>query len=377
MSILNILASCFYIEGDRKYGYIFESSGEYRRGIDVVSVHSRRVQKTGGTTLIVSLPQEWARKVGLKPHDEVCMVEGSGGELIVWPSSLSEQESFEEGTLRVPADADPEEVLRLYISMYVMGFNTIRLEFGETGYRHTKELKEMIRRWLVGVEVVSENFYGLVTQCLPAHNGLQPLKVIERMADLAASMQRDALYAIENNDESLARDIIERDYDVDRFYHLIVRQLNIAVSNPRRVVSLGLRSAQEALSYIIVAKTIERAADHATSIASFMVRERRARSPPPELIRAGYEASALFTESKNALLKTDVTGARQIMKKIESLKRRLVHVMQEERVEYEMDAAIHMLGRDIYRIVEYSSDICEVTLNLGARYGIFVEKALK
>ncbi|MCS7125833.1 MAG: phosphate uptake regulator PhoU [Aigarchaeota archaeon] len=337
-------------------------------------VYSRKVQKTGGTTFIVSLPQEWVRNIGLKPHDELYMMEEPSGELILWPKFLDERESYEEGTVKIPADAGPEDILRLYISMYITGFNIIKLEFGETGYRHTKELKEMIRRWLVGVEIVSESFYGLVTQCLPTHDSLQPLKVIERMADLAASMQRDALYAIENNDEALARDIIERDYDVDRFYHFIVRQLNKGVSSPRRLATLGLKNIQEALSYIIVAKTIERAADHATSIANFMIRERRAKSPPPELIKAGYEASDLFTEAKTALLKTDVMKARQIMKKIELLERKLIEITQEEGVECEMDAAIHMLGRDIYRIVEYSSDICEATLNLGARYGVFTEK---
>ncbi|MEN2974785.1 MAG: phosphate uptake regulator PhoU [Candidatus Caldarchaeales archaeon] len=339
-----------------------------------MQIYSRRVQKTGGTTLIVSLPQEWVRRVGLKPHDEICLMEESGGELILWPTVYEEQESYGEGTIRVLADAEPEEVLRLYISMYITGFNIIRLEFGETGYRRTKELKEMIRRWLVGVEIVSESFHGIVTQCLPTHDSLQPIKVIERMADLAASMQRDALYAIENNDEVLARDIVERDYDVDRFYHFVVRQLNIGVSSPRKLATLGIRNLQDCLSYIIVAKTIERAADHATSIANFLIRNGNTKTPPPDLIKAGYEAGSLFTEAKKALLETDLSKANQVMKRIEALEQMLVNIIQREGIERETNAAVYMLARDIYRIAEYSFDLCEATLNLGARYKNFTEK---
>ncbi|MEM0481875.1 MAG: phosphate uptake regulator PhoU [Nitrososphaerota archaeon] len=337
-------------------------------------VYSRRTQKTGGSTLIVSLPQEWVRRVRLKPHDELYLMEEPGGGLVIWPAALDGQEAAEEAVVRVPTDAGPEDVLRLYLSMYIAGYSVIRLEFGETGYRHTKELKEIMRRWLVGVEIIGETFHGIVTQCLPTHDSLQPVKVIERMADLAASMQRDALYAIENNDEGLAQDIIQRDYDVDRFYHFAVRQLNIGISSPRRLAALGLKNPQECLSYIIAAKTIERAADHATSIANFLVGERQTKTPPPELIRAGYEASSLFTEAKTALLERSIPRARQAMKKIEAFELLLMDITRKKGAKWESDVGVIMLAQDIRRIAEYGSDICEVTLNLGALERVSAEK---
>ncbi len=329
-------------------------------------VYSRRIQKTGGSTLIVSLPQEWVKNVGLKPHDELYLMEEPGGGLILWPAALDQREVVEETTVRIPADAGPEDVLRLYLSAYIAGFNVIRLEFGETGYRHTKELKEMMRRWLVGVEIVSETLHGIVTQCLPTHDSLPPVKVIERMADLAASMQRDALFAIENNDEGLAQDIVQRDYDVDRFYHFAVRQLNIGISSPRRLATLGLKNPQECLSLIIAAKTIERAADHAASIANFLISERQNTTPPPELIRAGYEASSLFIEAKTALLEKSVSKARQAMRRIEAFELMLMDFTRRKGAKWETDTAVHALSQDIRRIAEYGSDLCEVALNLSA-----------
>ncbi|MCS7145571.1 MAG: phosphate uptake regulator PhoU [Nitrososphaerota archaeon] len=331
-------------------------------------VYSRKVQKTGGSTIIVSLPQEWVRRVGLRPHDELYLLEEPSGGLILWPAILDHKDAGEEVAVKVTTDAGPEDVLRLYLSAYIAGYNVIRLEFGDTGYRHTKELKEMMRRWLVGVEIVGESLHGIVTQCLPAHDSLQPAKVIERMADLAASMQRDALYAVENNDEVLAQDIVQRDYDVDRFYHFAVRQLNIGISSPRRLATLGLRNPQECLSYIIAAKTIERAADHATSIANTLINERQRKRPSPELIKAGYEASNLFTEAKIALRDVDISKARQVMRKIEAFKFMLMDILRRNGGRGEAETMVHALGESIRRIAEYSSDLCEVALNLGAHY---------
>lgn len=299
-------------------------------------------------------------------------MEGPDGGLVLWPTTLDERDADEDVTVRVPAETLPEDVLRLYLSAYIAGYNVIKLEFGETGYRHTKELKEMMRKWLVGVEVVSESLHGIVTQCLPAHDSLQPVKVIERMADLAASMQRDALYAIENNDEVLAQDIIQRDYDVDRFYHFAVRQLNIGISSPRKLVTLGLKNPQECLSYVLAAKTIERAADHATSIANFLINGKKPRRPPQELIKAGYEASNIFMDAKVALRDIDINKARHVLARIEDFQLTLMDITRKNGSRWESDTAVHILAGDIKRIAEYSSDICEVTLNLGAHHRMTV-----
>jgi len=333
-------------------------------------VYSRRVQRTGRATLTVSLPHEWARRMGIHPHDEVYLIEEPTGALVVWPSSLNGRGLGREVSLRVVGDEGPEEVFRLYLSLYIAGFSVIKIEFGDAGYRHTRDLKEMMRTWLVGVEIVNESLHGLTTQCLPAHESLQPLKAIERMADIATSMQRDALYSIESGDEALAEDIVQRDFDVDRFYHFVVRQLNIGILSPRSLAYLGLKNPQECLSYIIAAKAIERAADHAASMAGFIARAGHPRRPPARLIEAGYEASDIFTEAKVALLRVDATKAREVMRRVEAFKHKMRDMAAKEEP-LRGDASIHALGENIRRIVEYSSDICEVAMNLSANHMSF------
>jgi phosphate uptake regulator len=336
-----------------------------------MALYVRRIQKTGGSTMIVSLPQEWVRRTQLKPHDEVYLLDEPGGGLYLWGSKEPARDGGTEAVLRIGPDMDPEDVLRLYISAYIAGFETIRLELGEGGYRQINEVKDMIRRWLVGVEVVGESFRQLETQCLPAHDRLSPLKIVERMAALSASMQRDALYSIESLDEQLALDIAQRDYDVDRFYHFVVRQLNIGISNPRKLSELGISRPQDCLFYIIAAKSVERSADHAISIAGYVTRERRRVPPPRPVLEAGHEASRLFIRSKDALLSLSVSEALATLREIEAFELSLVDASQVLQRRDETHGALNILIQDIRRIAEYGSDVCEVTLNLGAKHQEF------
>ncbi len=333
-----------------------------------MSLYLRRLQKTGGSTLIVSLPQEWVRKCQLRPHDEVYLLEEPGGGLYLWTGKQSGRGEAREATLRITGDMDPEDVLRLYISAYIAGFEIIRLDLGEGGYRRINEVKDMIRRWLVGVEVVGETFRELATQCLPAHDSLSPLRIIERMAALSASMQRDALYAVEALDEQLAQDIFQRDYDVDRFYHFVVRQLNIGISSPRKLSALGISNPQDCLFFIIAAKSVERSADHAVSIAGYVLRDRRKIAPPRAVLDAGHEAARLFTKSKDALLGLNPTEALKTLREIEAFELSLIDASQLLQRRDETYSALYILMQDIRRIAEYGSDICEATLNLAAKH---------
>ena len=99
------------------------------------------------------------------------------------------------------------------------------------------------------------------------HNGepsLQPLTALERMADEALSMLRQALDAFANRDAQLARDVCALDDRVDalydEFYHEMLQRM---ISDP----SLIMRA-----TYLIwVSHNLERIADRATNICERVV----------------------------------------------------------------------------------------------------------
>jgi phosphate transport system protein len=89
---------------------------------------------------------------------------------------------------------------------------------------------------------------------------LKPLVDIPRMAEIAINMIKKAFQAISDKDADLAKKVVQMDNDVDELNMQIYRELfSYMAENPATI--------SQALGLIMVAKALERIADHATNIA--------------------------------------------------------------------------------------------------------------
>ena len=89
---------------------------------------------------------------------------------------------------------------------------------------------------------------------------LKPLVDIPRMASLCIEMIRDSFQSISEMDDDKARNVIEKDNEIDDLNLQIYRELfSYMAENPRTI--------SEALGLIMAAKALERIGDHATNIA--------------------------------------------------------------------------------------------------------------
>jgi phosphate transport system protein len=87
---------------------------------------------------------------------------------------------------------------------------------------------------------------------------------IPQMADLAQKMLKDALDSFVRQDALLAREILVRDDEVDRFRDQIFGELiAYMIKNPHRI--------QLALDLLLISRSLERIADHSTNIAEDII----------------------------------------------------------------------------------------------------------
>ncbi len=104
---------------------------------------------------------------------------------------------------------------------------------------------------------------------------LKPLIDIPRMAEIARQMVKESLDAFVRRDVVLAQTAILTDDKVDDFRDQIMRELlTYMISDPRTI--------ERALNLILVARHLERIADHATNIAEdviYMCQGRDVRHP--------------------------------------------------------------------------------------------------
>jgi len=93
---------------------------------------------------------------------------------------------------------------------------------------------------------------------------LKPLIDIPRMAQLAQKMVKDSLDAFVNADADLARNVCERDDEIDNLNDQVFRELLTYMIQDTRTIT-------RAVDLILVGRHIERIADHATNIGEDVV----------------------------------------------------------------------------------------------------------
>jgi len=93
---------------------------------------------------------------------------------------------------------------------------------------------------------------------------LKPLIDIPRMAALAQAMVRDSINAFINRDDVLARNVCERDDEVDKLNDQVFRELLTFMMEDNATIT-------RAVGLILIGRHLERIADHATNISEDVI----------------------------------------------------------------------------------------------------------
>jgi len=96
------------------------------------------------------------------------------------------------------------------------------------------------------------------------HPRVKPYVDLPRMSELAEGMVRDSLNALVHGNVELARSVLVRDDQVDALRDQIFRELLSYMMGDSAVVF-------QAFELILVAKNLERVADHATNVAEDVI----------------------------------------------------------------------------------------------------------
>ncbi|MGQ0796553.1 MAG: PhoU domain-containing protein [Methanobacteriota archaeon] len=253
-------------------------------------MESRKIQKVGAATLTISLPKGWAEQRNLKKGDQVFLVE-EGEALKVLPGPAAEERRRRTTEFIVDADLcdQPGMLERVIVGNYVLGREKITVRSSlRLRSDHQDEVRRTMRR-LMGIGIVEESPQKVVLQCAldPTNYPLETL--IKRLYNLGATMLAESLEALVTSDAALAEDAMKREDDADMMYWLILRLVLSAQLDEALVEQLGMRSRLEIPGYRVIARDLEKVADHCQAIAANV----------RELIRDGHRmSSAVVTALK-------------------------------------------------------------------------------
>ena len=339
---------------------------------------TRKIQFTGKSSYIVSLPKQWIKELGLTRGDQIRMVRKGASTLELYPPKFETRlQKKEDAVIEIGREEKATTIVRKLISLYFLGYKTITVKpkSGRLNPSQRTAIKDAVKKMLMGSEIISDSTGGITVQVLVNLLELSVDGAFKRMVHLAKSMSSDAILAVKENNLELAQEVINTDDEVDRFGFYIIRQLKIAIQNEHMLKEMGFRNARNCLGYRIVVKNIERTGDHASFIAKDLLEFKK---PVKKEILAKIQEMNEFClgvldDSCLALFKEDYLQAEKTIEKTAEITKyeKKVRDASKSLKDDEEIYRIRRMSENIRRVSEYASDIAEIVLNMN------IEKVLK
>lgn len=336
-------------------------------------MESRKIQKVGASTLSVSLPKEWVVANALRKGDLLLFETMRDGALRVAPgANAAGRPHPEDVEWIVNADLceEPGLLARVIVGCYVIGRSAIRI-VSKTRIKseHLDEVRGAVGR-LHGLGIMTETSDEIELQCAIDPTKFPMETVMKRLYTIAATMQKEAMEALERSDKRLAEDAMGRENEADRIYWLTLRLLLSAQTNPKVAEAIGMREQLPIVGNRLIAKNLEHVADYADAVARSVVKllERDVRLEAP-LVRKYRKASdlaaSIVTDGLACIFTHDIRpGNRAIetKRKVEEIEDEI-----EAAIAKEEDAAaaanLRAIAWSLRRIAEYGSEIAVIGIN--------------
>jgi phosphate uptake regulator len=344
----------------------------------------RKIQFTGRSTYILSLPKRWMSEMRLKAGDPVTIVREANNYLSIIPSVIRSSSTVDEAVSTVLNTETSNTIKRKVVSMYLAGYNIINLKAkaGRILPSQRDAVRDVVRRNLVGTEIIADASEIITIQVLLSLPELSINTAVRRMFLIASAMHRDAMLSLAELNYELAEAVIKSDDEVDRFSLYILRNLVIATQNERILQEIGLRKSSDCLSYRVAVKSIERIADHASGIADkcISIKNRIDKDVVQRIDNMSKQSLSLITDSVEAFLRRDYALADSIVDKANDMRSVENEVLSfidknESSSSGSNSLNIKLILEDIRRTAEHASDIAEAAMNQTIRGVIELNKS--
>jgi len=344
----------------------------------VTSEETRKIQFTGKSSYIVSLPKQWIMDMGLEQGDQVTVLRQGTSTLQITPlKHHTKTINTEDATIEIKPEDESAAIVRKLISLYLLGFSTINIKSksGRLKPAQRNAVKEAVKGILMGTEIIADSTEGITIQVLINLFELSVDGALKRMLIIAKSMQNDALLAHEEANFDLAKEVINSDDEVDRFSFYIIRQLKIAIQNEHMLKDMGIENARSCLGYRLIVKNIERVGDHATDIVRDLLEFKKPikKSVLDSIHEMNRFALSVLDDACLSLFKRDFTQAELTVERtadITKYEKKMLENTKSIRDDEEI-YRVRRMGENIRRISEYASDIAEIVMNMT------IEKTLR
>lgn len=325
----------------------------------------RKVQMTGGSSYIITLPKEWITSANIKKNDSIGLLKQSDGTLLI-TSRMNEKQEQKIKKFFINNETEPIYLLRQLIGAYIAGHNSIEIKSKE---RIPSSLRASIRKFTqitIGQEVIEETDTTIMIKDLLKPAEMPFNSTIKRMHIIVKNMHEDAIKSLETKNKKIGEEISLRDNDVDRLHWLVARQYNMILQNINLAKKMNITVALTS-TYFLISRIIERMGDHVVRIAQNipnLIEGNLDREILYKIESASSLALNIFNKCIGSFFRKDLVESNkniETVKKLEVLCEQIKTMASNQ--EGEIAISIGYIIESIRRIGEYAEDISETSIN--------------
>ncbi len=319
----------------------------------------RKIQRTGGTTFIVSLPKKWVENHNLKEGDFITLVVDSN-EIVI--KAREEKEEELTAVIKI-SDKDPKLLERLVISYYLAGYDVVKIVDDRISEEYRSHIKKIIKKKMIGFEVVDEDINVIEIRSLVKERELSIDLAIARMFKIGSFLLGILPDVVHDLNEANARLIIQNDDDMDRLYLYTIRMIR---KNRDRRTDIG-----KLLITAMLAKALERIVDHIVRIAYTVIEMSRPsyREILDMLYNILHISNEIYISTYNAYIHKNTILANEVISRVKDAVKKFDYITNQLRDNENLssDEIIHIntILESGKRICEYSADIGEMIIDLN------------
>ncbi len=330
----------------------------------------RKVQKVGQSTLSVSLPMAWTKKVGIQKGDLVFISEESDSALRL-TTEPGKTENDVEYVVNVDRCDNTKVLARVIVGNYVLGRSLLRVESNRRLMREQIESIREVTHRLLGIGIIEESDRHLLLQCSIDPKKFPLETVVRRLYVLTSIMFRETLDSIVDGDLELAKDTITREYEADTIYWLLARLLASAQQSRAVADSIGIEDPMDIVQHSIIAWYLEMIGDRVTHIASNVIQLQDVREVADSTLierlnQIGVIAFNMFDKAVSSIFDGNLTIASDAVDMYDTIEREESTLMKRfhNGSSPELAAIISEIAWDFKIIAEHSSAIAEIAIDI-------------
>jgi len=326
-------------------------------------MEARKVQITGKSTYMITLPKKWAVDIGLQPGSLVSITYRDDGTLLLTPPM--DRPLVSRKTLKIDSDMSSELKMDI-IGAYVMGHQFIELHASMIPQETRKEVKVLCKN-LIGSEIVEETRDKMVIYDILNPGEFTIERGLKRMNALVSGMLKDLIDVFnERIKEEMLSEIVARDEEVDRVYLLILKQF-IRRLKAGWVSKEDQLNLVEAFHYRLAADNLKRIGDHTVKIANMLRSVDFDKDVPKDitgrLVEVGKDSLDSIERGVISLRSTDTKLASRVLSGNARIKEKISEI---SRLTIATPNALPLgiITDSISRIGDYAENIAELAIDL-------------